>query len=516
MKKQNLLRVAVAVAAVAYLAYGHFKPRPDAAAHTAVATPIAANAQAFTLGMLDFKSCELAQKHSGATTRAFCAPFSVPENWDAGDTDKRAGRTLDLKLALIKSEAEAADRDIVVYLAGGPGQSAIETWPQMAAALVPLRKHHHILLLDQRGTGGSHALTCKPAKDGGEDRFDLDAIRAHVRDCLGEVEKTADPREYTTTVATRDLEAVRQALGAPPFDLVGVSYGTRMAQHYLLRHPEGVRSVVLDSVVPNEQALGEDFAVNLERALKTQFSLCTQTPACAKAFGDPYASLIKLRDALRAQPQSYDYRDPVTFAPVHKRLNDYTLAGLVRMFAYTPETAALLPLSIAQGLKGDYAPLAGQTQVLSGDLTDLADNGMQMSVFCVEDADLLTPRPQDAGTLLGSSMIDALKAECEVWPHGTRPADFHAPLKTDKPVLILEGDLDPVTPPRYGEQAMKGLSNGRLLIAHGQGHNVIGRGCLPKLVGEFVDQLAPKQLDAKCVDALGPTPAFIGFNGSSP
>jgi pimeloyl-ACP methyl ester carboxylesterase len=517
LKKQNLLRIAVAVAAVAYLAYGHFKPKPDAAAHNVLAAPIAPNAKAVTLGTLEFKTCELAQKHSGATTSAFCAPFSVPENWDAPDTDKHAGRKLDLKLALIKSEAEAADRDIVVYLAGGPGQSAIETWPQMAAALAPLRKHHHILLLDQRGTGGSHALTCKPAKDGGdEDRFDPAALRAHVRDCLSEVEKAADPRQYTTTMATRDLEAVRQALGAPPFDLVGVSYGTRMTQHYLLRHPEGVRSVVLDSVVPNELVLGEDFAINLDNALKAHSALCKQNAACAKAFGDSYTSLIKLRDALRAQSQSYDYRDPVTFAATHKRLNDYSLAGLVRMFAYTPETAALLPLSIAEGLKGDYAPLAGQTQVLSGDLSDLADNGMQTSVFCAEDVDLLTPRPQDADTLLGTSMIDALKAECEVWPHGTRPADFHEPLKAATPVLILEGDLDPVTPPRYGEQVMKGLSNGRLLIAHGQGHNVIGRGCLPKLVGEFVDQLAPKQLDAKCVDALGPTPAFISFNGSSP
>jgi len=507
---RNILRIVLAVAAIAYFAYGYFNKLHDAI-HAATAAPIPAHASAFTLGYLHFTACELAQKKSGVTTAAFCAPFSVAENRDAGD-----GRKIDLKLALIKADAEAADTDIVVFLAGGPGQAATDAWPQMAAALAPLRKHHHILLLDQRGTGGSHPLSCDLAQDADQDRFDVDSIRNHTRACLAVVEKKADPRAYTTTAAVADLEAVRRALGAPAFDFIGVSYGTRVAQQYAMHHPDAVRSLVLDSVVPNELALGEDFALNLENSLRVQFTLCIQNPQCVKAFGDPYASLQKLRDALRATPQDYEFRDPTTFAPTHKRLNSYTLAGLVRLFSYSPESAALLPLSIAEALKGNYAPLAGQNELLTGDLAELGDNGMQTSVFCAEDADLLVPRPQDTGTLLGTAMIDALKAECEIWPRGSRPADFHAPLKTGKPVLILEGELDPVTPPRYGEQVLKGLGNGRLLIAKGQGHNVIGRGCLPKLVEEFVHKLQPKNLDAKCLDALGPTPAFIDFNGPSP
>lgn len=512
MKRRSVLRVVVAAAAIAFVAYTGFKPKPDAN-DAQLAAPIAMDAKAFTLGTLHFSACQLPQKRSGATTSAFCAPFSVPEN--RADPN---GRKLDLRLALIKSDAPAADRDFVVYLAGGPGQSAIDTWPQMAAALAPLRKHHHILLLDQRGTGGSHALTCKdedqPGWSGG--RLDLAMIREHTRKCLLTVERNADPRYYTTTVAAEDLEAVRQALGAPPFDLIGVSYGTRLAQQYLTHHPKAVRSLVLDSVVPNQIVLGADFAQNLEVALKAQFSRCTQTPACAKAFGDPYASLLELRDRLRAQPKTWDYRDPVSFAPVHRRLDDDRLASLVRLFAYTPETAALLPLSISEGLKGDLSPLAGQEKLLTDDLADLSGNAMQLSVVCSEDADLLKPRLRDADTVLGTRLIDLLEAACEIWPHGARPPDFHAGVKTSVPTLILEGELDPVTPPRYGKQVLEGLSDGRLLVARGQGHNVIGRGCIPKLVGDFVDKLSPKSLDAKCIDELGPTPAFLDFNGASP
>ena len=512
MNKRNLLRIAVAIAAAAYFGWQILKPNSGASS-PALAAPIPADTKAFTLGTLAFKACELPQKHSGATTSAFCAPFSVPEDRAAAN-----GRKLDLRLALIKSDAVVADSDIVVFLAGGPGQSAIDTWPQIAAAFAPLLEHHHVLLLDQRGTGGSNALECKPDENGngGDAGFDAARVRQRTQECLAQVSEHADPRYYTTTDAIADLEALRQALGAPAFDLVGVSYGTRMAQQYAMRHPQGVRSIVLDSVAPNGIALGQDFAENLDSALRLQFAECEKAPACKAKFGDSFASLMKLRDTLRNNPQDYAFRDPVTFAVQNKRLDGFTLAGLLRMFAYTPETAALLPLSIAEGLKGDYTPLAGQNQILTGDMADLAENAMQLSVICSEDADLLAPRPQDANTLLGNNLVDGIKAACEVWPHATRPADFHAPLKTDKPVLILEGALDPVTPPRYGEQVMQGLSNARLLVARGQGHNVIGRGCIPKLVGEFVDKRDPKTLDAKCVQRLGPTPAFVNFNGSSP
>jgi pimeloyl-ACP methyl ester carboxylesterase len=517
--KRNIFRVALALAFLAWVGYSqlHRGAGEQAMPARALLPPVANNAKNFTLGKLDFKRCELSQKRSGATTAAWCSPFQVAENPDAAD-----GRKIDLNLALIKADAEAADTDFVVFLAGGPGQAAIENWPQVAGAFAPLRKHHHILLLDQRGTGGSHALSCgradkdEPADVPAESSANLDEVRRATNECLAQVQEKADPRYYTTTIAAGDLEAVRQALGAPQFDLVGVSYGTRMAQQYLMRYPDGVRSLVLDSVAPNELVLGAEFAENLENALKAQFSLCTKTPACAKAFPDPYASLIKLRDELRAKPRSYDFRDPVTFAPTRKRLDDYALAGLVRLFAYSPETAALLPLSIAEGLKGNYTPLAGQSQLLTGDLSDLRDNGMQTSVICAEDADLLTPRPQDQDTVLGTMLIDVIRTQCEVWPRGTRPADFHAPLKSGKPILVLEGELDPVTPPHYGEQVLKGLSNARLIVAKGQGHNVIGRGCIPRLVADFVDHLAPKDLDAHCADTLGPTPAFIDFNGAAP
>jgi pimeloyl-ACP methyl ester carboxylesterase len=141
---------------------------------------------------------------------------------------------------------------------------------------------------------------------------------------------------------------------------------------------------------------------------------------------------------------------------------------------------------------------------------------MGMSVICSEDADQLHQQPQDADTILGDQLVEQIKAECDVWPHGSMPEDFHNPLQSDKPILILSGSRDPVTPPEYGEQIMQGLRNARHLVLDGHGHSVFIRGCAPKLIEEFIDDPEPKGLDAGCLERLGPTPAFVDFNGAAP
>lgn len=516
---RTAIRIGAVVVGLGFLAWNqlHHREQPDAAsAAPAVASPQPpAKPATWKLGALTLTACNVTQPNSGLSTAAWCADFPVPEN----RADPHS-RTIKLKLALLRSRAQVASRDMLVFLAGGPGQAATESAGTVASVLEPLLAHRDVLLLDQRGTGGSNALSCGKSHDAAEpdddDAFDIQKVRAETAECLRQLAGHADTRYYTTTIAAQDLEDVRKALGSPQFDLVGVSYGTRMAQQYLMRYPDAVRSVVLDSAVPNSLALGNDFARNLDDALKAQFARCTAEPACKQQFGDPDQTLYQLRDALRANPHEVSFRDPQSYQTVKRVLNENSLASVVRMFAYTPATAALLPLSIDAAAHGDVGPLLGQAKILSGELSELAGSGMQYSVICAEDADLLAPRPQDADTILGTRMVDALKAVCSVWPRGERPADFHHPLKTDKPVLLLAGQYDPVTPPRYAEEVAKGLPNARVLVLRGQAHSVMAAGCAPRLIQHFVEKLDPKTLDASCLDRLQPTPIFIDFNGSTP
>ena len=475
---------------------------------------VSGNGAHATLGALSLSSCELSQKQSGASQKAFCGTLRVPE-----DRGAPAGRAIDLRLALVPASGQGPSSDLVVFLAGGPGQAAVDVFPAAAASFEDLNRDRHVLLVDQRGTGGSNALTCEEDEDELDEleaNFDKAVVRKAALHCLETVTPHADPRFYKTEDAVADLEDVRRAAGGPRVNLVGVSYGTRLAQQYLKAHPEAVRSVILDSAVPNGLALGAEFAGNLDAVLRAHFARCDRDAECHERFGDSYATLYRLRDELMTRPVDVTYRAPRTYETRTRKLTAQGLGGLARLFAYSPETAALLPLTIHQAAAGHYAELMAQADLATDSLGDLASNVMQFSVICAEDLAGLATRPGDEKLILGDTMAPFLREVCAVWPHGERSAAFGEPLATATPLLVLNGELDPVTPTRYGEEIVKGAARSRLIVAKGQGHSVLGRGCLPQVAASFVATLDPQGLDVSCVEELGPMPAFVGFSGATP
>jgi pimeloyl-ACP methyl ester carboxylesterase len=471
----------------------------------------AADAQTRKLGTLEFKTCSLSTPFSGDALAAQCATLQVPENPVAPN-----GRKIGLKIAWIPADKDdAAEPDPVFMLAGGPGQSALESYPQTAGAFAETRKKRHLILVDQRGTGDSNALTCKEPFD--ETQLPtLQAASDYIKRCLASLSKRADPRFYTTTEAIQDLEAVRKAIGAAQINLVGISYGTRVAQQYAAKYPASTRSIVLDSVAPNSLVLGNEFSRNLEDALDLQFALCAKTPACVQRMGNPREKLRTLMAKLEADPPLVTYRDGVTGESKQEKLTPALVAGLVRMYAYMPLASSLLPLQLNEAANGRYDALMALSKMLGDQMADSITIGMQLSVICSEDGSELKANPADEGTLLGNDFSRYLAAQCAVWPKGTRPAGFRAPLKTAVPALLLSGEFDPVTPPRYGDAVAKSLPNGRHLILRGQGHNVIGIGCMPRLMGQFIDTADASKLDAKCLAKLAYTPPFTGFYGWEP
>jgi pimeloyl-ACP methyl ester carboxylesterase len=473
------------------------------------------------VGRLRLQPCNIGKSESSVPTlRAYCTPFTVPEDWDAP-----AGRQIRLKVAMLRSGAASADPDPVVFLDGGPGGAASDDFPGIAPAFEALRRRHLVLLIDQRGTGGSNPLSCDTeqgadARDGANERLTPAVQRARslagLRACLQRLAPRAAPQFYTTSAAVRDLEAVRQAIGAPPLNLLGISYGTRVAQQYARRYPQYVRTVVLDSPVPNDLALGSEHARNLDAALRALALRCRADQSCMRQFGDPYELLQRVQLRLRAHPQTLALRDPYTFESRQRQIDAESLAQLMRFYAYSPITAALIPYVLKEADEGRYAALLGQTQLVVGEISDSMDSGMALSVICSEDADLLRVRAEDEATVLGNALTESLLAACPVWPHAARPVGFREPLRGTLPVLILAGAHDPVTPSRYAEAIASHLPRARLLILAGQGHGLTGVGCVPRLLEQFVQAADPKAVDASCLKSLGETPLFVDANGAGP
>jgi pimeloyl-ACP methyl ester carboxylesterase len=192
------------------------------------------------------------------------------------------------------------------------------------------------------------------------------------------------------------------------------------------------------------------------------------------------------------------------------------VASVARLYAYVPQLAAMLPRSLAEAAAGRPEVLMAQAAMIQDLVGEQITFGMQLSVICAEDADRLRVDPADADTLLGTAFVSTLLAQCEVWPKGARPADFNDPVQSDRPVLLLSGQLDPVTPPRYGDVVVRHLPNGRHLVAPGQGHNVFGSGCAPRLMGRFIAAANARDLDGSCLQQLAPPPPFVGPHGWDP
>jgi pimeloyl-ACP methyl ester carboxylesterase len=528
------LRFTFAIAiALAVIGYRYLTDKPAEAPSKAPATSAtpaelaradaraerAAPAITRRLGKIAFTPCTLAPAFGTQTVEAQCGRFEVPENHAAP-----AGRKISLAIAWLPAKRESAP-DPMVMIAGGPGQSARESFPTIAGAFADVRKTRDVLLIDQRGTGDSRRLTCKDSRgknamvetaEMAQPGDDLAKARDFAARCAAELSKTADLRFYTTTDAIQDLEAVRAAIGAPQLNLMGISYGTRVAQQYAKRYPSRTRTITIDGIAPNAMVLGNDFAMNLEDSLDRQFARCTRDSACAGKLGNPRERLNALMTTLRTAPPNVTFRDAITGESRTETLTPDHVAGLARMFAYAPQVAGLLPLEINEAAQGRYEPLMALSNLLSSTLGDQIMAGMQLSVICTEDAAELKSDPAADGSLLGNGLVDLMRAQCEVWPKGVRPADFRAPLTGRIPTMILSGEFDPVTPPRYGDEVLASLQNARHFVVRGQGHNVLPVGCMPKLFAQFVDKADVKSLDARCLDKVPYAAPFTGFYGWEP
>ncbi|MCZ6716002.1 MAG: alpha/beta fold hydrolase [Gammaproteobacteria bacterium] len=461
----------------------------------------------------ELQDCSLHAPSGLRRIDARCGWFEVTEN-----RDDAGGKKIRLHVALVPAVDETASGSPLALLAGGPGGSAQDFYTGMAGALSRVREKHPILLVDQRGTGMSNRLACEQQEEIEDQEWSQELVREAVSECLDSLDN--DSRYYTTSVAVRDLDEVRQALGFEQLNLLGGSYGTRVALHYLRRYPQATRAVIIDGVIPADMSLGPGIAVQAQKALDMGFARCAADPACHEAFPDPAADLKLLREQLTSQHLVLTLPDPLTGELLEERFSEMHMAVAIRMLNYSPQTVALIPLLLKEAVNGNPTPMLAQTLMISSSINEALALGMHNAVVCAEDIPFIDDpesyRQELEKTFLGTMMLDSLTAICDVWPAGIIDDDFKTPVISDKPVLLLSGEADPITPPSYAEQAMATLSNSQHIELTGQGHGQLGNGCVPKLLGEFIANPDSLPLDKSCAELTQPVGFFLDFNGPAP
>jgi pimeloyl-ACP methyl ester carboxylesterase len=463
---------------------------------------------------IELEPCRISDQDGLVSIEARCGKFTVAEN-----PDEPQGPKIELAVAVVPAVATRAKPDPLFLLAGGPGQGAIQGYAPILGAFAGIRRERDLVLVDQRGTGDSNRLDCDmPEEAFATGEIPPEQLREMARECLAALH--ARPQYYTTSVAVRDLEAVRAALGYERINLFGGSYGTRVAQHYVRRHPERARSVVLDSVIPPGLVLIPRIALESQAALEGTFARCGAEPACNERFPDLAAQFTLLDGRLRRAPAVIPFADPVTGTGGDLEVTRAHLLTMARMLTYAAGTASLLPLVVHEAAtRGNYGPLAAQAEMIGEDLGRMIAMGMHHSVVCAEDAPRFAgavDRAELARTYLGTTMLDAMTAICEEWPRGPVDADFSQPLASQVPALLLSGEFDPATPPGYGAAAAAGFGSGLHVVVPGQGHGQTRLPCVQRLIREFVEAGSAAGLDTACIAGIRPAPFFLSFSGPAP
>lgn len=463
-----------------------------------------------------FSPCRLTDPLQLQSIEAECAEVSIAESDAAG------ARRIVLSVARVPAINRRKQVDPIVLLAGGPGQGAQQTFPSVSRMFARAGRERDILLLDQRGTGRSNVLSCEPEGRLGTSTMNFDTaafVRLSAR-CEQRLAASNDLGAYTTSRAVRDLEAVRALLGYETLNLYGGSYGTRVAQHYARRYPQRVRSMVLDGVVAPQTVLGPRIAIDAQAALDGVWRLCAADEKCRKAFGNVAEKTRQLQAALARSPQRVQIAHPQTSRMESVELGAEQLAVVLRFGTYDPGFAAMLPLVVSEAARGELRPLASLYLLVTAGVQQAIAMGMHNSVICSEDVPRFASATIDRAALgasyLGTAFVDGLPAICGTWPRGLVDADFHAPLVSTIPTLLLSGTLDPVTPPGDATRVAANLRNARHLVIKGSAHGQIAIPCMDRVLAEFVDTIDPKALDAKCLDRRMQPPFWLSIAGPAP
>jgi pimeloyl-ACP methyl ester carboxylesterase len=451
-----------------------------------------------------------------------CGTLTVPENRSKPD-----GRQIEVRYARAPAASGDSSRPPLLWLEGGPGGSAFTAAPSLVA--LGVNQDRDVIFVDQRGTYHSTLLNCPEISDFNREAVGLAptrraAKRRHVaatQACHDRwVADGADLAAFSTKENAADLADLREALGIEEWDVYGVSYGSDLAMQLVRDHPEGIRSLVLDSAVPPNLNLIPNFWPAAAEGFDAVFEACEQQPACNDAYPEFRQEFYDAVEKLDEEPLELTAPDSEG-NPTKVVIDGYTLANtaVIMSFSVDHPNYSDLPGMINALVEGDGAPFA---ELIAGSLGPAglsgSGDGLGLSVFCRESVAFTTPEKTLRAARRAAPEIPerVLRLppqfpqpfeDCEAWDVPPAPR-ARAQARADVPVLVLSGSFDHVTPPSSARVAAKGFPNSNVVVIPGAGHVVVRfSDCAREVMANFLD--SPDEYDMSCVDALGVPPFTV-------
>lgn len=443
---------------------------------------------------------------------AECGYLSVLE-----DRSRPEGRRIRILVTRAPAVSATPKPDPIVYLSGGPGGAG--SFEVAFMVQHGLNAERDVYFVDQRGTHHAQPLLACPEVE----QYFYDAVSlpfaadstkalgaAALEACRDRLAATgANLGTYNTTENAADIAQLRVALGIRSWNVYGVSYGSKLALSLLRDHPQGIRSVVLDSVSPPNNNIAETWWSAPASSFKAMFAACAAQPACAAAYPTLQADFGPTVNRLDATPAVVHLTD-LSGAAVDVNVDGFSFVYTLSMASERGDGADI-PKMMADMARGDAASVAAKYLELRGppELIGLGGYALAYTVFCAEHANLTT----EARALAHAQAVlpglpervlriqpkqGRLFTECPIWNVATAPAAAGAAAVSDVPVLIMEGTFDAATAPEWVGLVTPGLKNSQLVPFPFTGHSVLGKSqCALAVMSSFLDN--PSQpVDAAC------------------
>ena len=440
-----------------------------------------------------------------------CGVVTVPETRGGAST-----RTVELAVVVIKSASPTPAPDPLLFLQGGPGGGGVDFIVALAGGMggpmdAVLAKRD-VVSIDQRGTGQSKPLLdCPEANMAGMQMLPPAMMgMTGIAEALGRCRTRLagmgiDLSAYDTDAAADDVEDVRKALGYATWNVLGGSYGTRLALEVVRRHPAGVRTLLLDSVSPPDVDLIGESGQNSVRVLETAWEICAAQPACAAAYPELGKVFIATVGALNTTPA----RLLGGLLPLDGATYMQLLLFMMRSPAMIPD----VPEVVYQASEKKYTLL--QTilfQLLQASMGGAGGGiamGLHLSVMC---ADYMPFTSQAAIESKSAAIAPELRAavlrtslgyidNCKAWNVTPSAPTVAQPVQSPVGSLVLAGTMDPATPPRWGQQAARTLPASHYVELKGVSHGVFPTPCGSALLPPFLDAPTTKPAPA-CLGTL--------------
>lgn len=443
-----------------------------------------------------------------------CGYLTVPES----RSDPKS-HTIRILVARVKAISNTPRPDPIVFLAGGPGGAGTLSAPGVVAG--GMNADRDVIFVNQRGTVHSDPHLSCPEMDEFMSRAvqlafqaasTADQDAAAVAVCRKRLASSGiDLAAYNTRENAADIADLRTKLGIDQWNVYGVSYGTDLAQQLLRDHPEGIRSVVLDSVVPAGLNIVDRWWEAPASGLAAIFQACTDQPACAAAYPDLPTLFTRTVNRLSQTPVAVTTSGPTGDA-VQVTIDGFKLVPLVLDWSDDPTKVTEIPRMIFALANGDGA-LAGAGIAASAPAPverGLLGAGLALGAYCQEMTSWTTPDQalSQAKTAMPGIAESVLRItptgswifrECDAWGLGRSAPASRRPAFSTVPTLILSGTFDSSTAPQWINEITPGLSNSVVLHFPGIGHAVLPTFvCAQAIMTAFIDN-PRRDVDQSCI-----------------